>query len=250
MLTLTNAATDETPRRPVALGTLIMFSWLCGLLWGTGWVLLMTAFIGAVVKAALAMGGPSEPSLSLCLIGPSLVFGAPVLLGYGLTRSKHGVISGLLGAPAGIVGWLAVGWLLRALIGLIGSRVVAAQGPAGFIALLIAVSAAAVMVPITGRSSAKGPAHSARGFLLGLSIGLGLSLLMALALSDSVLGGSNVLHLVWQIPPVIWATVVYFSQSTGNRGNWRAFLVWLALMLVTSTLPFLVIKLLPTWWQS
>lgn len=246
MVTLTETPTpsQQRERSLLTLGKHLLVAWICALLWGTGLLLITVTMVIGIVVGAMSMGSYSMPLSWACIIGPGLTVAIPILFGYFLGKSKRGLISGLLATPAGIVGLLFFSWVARLLIEVIGYGSIASQRPGGFVSMLVAVPASAVIATIM-LISTETPSHRGLGLGLGLSIGLGLSVINGLVLGRSMFVGNNMLHLLWQIPPLIWTSAIYFPELAERRSNWQGFLVWLVLVLVTFVLPFVVVPLFP-----
>jgi hypothetical protein len=231
----------------LSLRPLLLIAWICALLWGTGFFLIAAGVVGAVVVAALGMGSSSTPFFSWpCIAGPALVLAAPIFLGHRLNYGPRGIISGLLGLPAAIGGYLLLSALVSLAFKVLGLRSMSGLSPSSFVSLVIASTAAAavcilVLVNTEIRLSNK------KGLALGVGIGLILSVIDGLVLGRGLLLGNNALHLLWQIPPLVWTSAVYFSEPSDSASRLREFPAWLILILVALVLPFIVVPLLAHW---
>jgi hypothetical protein len=143
------------------------------------------------------------------------------------------LISVVAGVIALVVLYLLGGYFDRAI----------SLSPGAFFAILAAASAMSAIATIIIRSTAP-PAQTRTGLGSGLLVGLGLTLLYALAISPRAYRGDNVFHMIWQVPPIVWLSVIYFSERS-DRSRWRsAFPLWALLEVLSLVMPFISLPVL------
>jgi hypothetical protein len=230
---------DETPNSVVpAVAAKLFLTWILGLLWGLGIFLAALAFMAATVAGLINYFGPpawNAASMYMLLAGLVVTFFSPLCLGTFLAHSwRKGLTSGLFALLMAAVGF----FIFYQLAGFL--YVTFSAHADIFYSFLSAFPAAFAIITILllNRFS-----HSRLGIALGFIIGLGITLVDGMILGQNLLVNNNIFHLLWQVPPLIWVTIIYYSESTATRNRRAGFLIWSLLMLVTFGLPFLIVPL-------
>lgn len=205
----------------------LLVAWGCGLLWGAGlfWMVLLCygIFFPIVFLILFLLGLP-------VVLGLITIIASPALLSFSLTRRwRESIVNGLLAALAGIVSSLSFVWAFFWM---------------GFDDLLYYLLVGATgVVPVTIVILTGTEAFPRRdlGLGVGFTVGLGLSIVSWLVLGEHIFPGGNILHLVWQMQPLVWGSVVYFPELMAKRGGWKEFILWILLMSVAFSLPFVIV---------
>jgi hypothetical protein len=230
---------DEPPNSPVlALPTKLFLTWICSLLWGLGIFLSELALLLATVLGLINYFGPptwNTPSTYMLIAGFIATFFSALLLGRIFAYSwRKGFTSGLFGLLMASVGLFLLDALAGSLYSMFSAHVEV------YYSLLSAFPASLAIVTILlwNRCS-----HSLLRIALGLIIGLGVALVDGIILGQNLLVGNNIFHLLWQVPPLTWVSIVYYSELTDGPDRRAGFLIWFLLMLTTFGLPFLIVPL-------
>ncbi len=213
----------------------LFVSWGCGLFFGVSLFIPLIFIIGMAATAAATFGGfRSEPALYwvFLLLGLCAIFLSPMFLGSFWADFKSGISSGLIALPLGIFTFL-VGWLLIGAFRYINFV-------SDLLSILPGIVAASTITPVILMSMKPFPRRS-QGLLIGLVVGLGLSIVSGLTLGRGILASNNLFHFIWQIPPLVWVTVVYFVGIMRQKSGWKEFTVWAGLVAITFWLPFFVV---------
>ncbi len=233
-LPIEETANSAVPTR----ATRLLLTWICSLLWGLGIFLSGFALLSALIAGLLNYFDPPAWDASrvfMFFAGLLVTFLAPFFVGTFLTRSWwKGLASGLLALLMGAVGFLRVYQMAGFLYDTFSVRIEA------FYALLSAVPAALAILTVLLWNRL--PA-SILGIALGLVIGLGITVVDGILLGQNLLVNNNVFHLLWQVPPLTWVSLVFFSEPASGRNKPAGFLIWLLLVLITFGLPFLIVPL-------
>ena len=217
------------------MGSRLVAAWGYGLVYGLGLFLPVVLVMSLAGIAVATFGGFSANSW-MVVVGASglgFVFLGPALMSRYLTRNwsralPTALMSVVAGVTALVVLYLLSGYFEQAI----------SSNPGAFFAILAAVSAMSAIATIIIRSTAP-PAQTWTGLGAGLLIGLGLTLLYALAISPRAFRGDNVFHMIWQVPPIMWLSAIYFSERT-DRSRWRsAFPLWALLEVLSLVMPFI-----------
>jgi len=237
---------SDTGSGPAGLTSKLLAAWLFGLLYGIGLFLPILAVITLAGAGAATFGSFSATGWILFAgVGGLLsVAIGPVLMGRYMTRQwRGGLATGLLAVIAGVLGlvtvYLASGRFDK----------IIASSPGSFFSMLVALSAAAAIATIIVRARAP-QNQSWAGLGVGLLIGLALAAVYSLVVAPRILQGDNTLHMVWQVPTVVWVSAAYFSHWNHRAQWWKVLPVWGALQLISFGLPFLfvpVLKALGVW---
>lgn len=218
----------------------LLAAWLFGLLYGIGLFLPIVAVASLIGAAAATFGGfPATGWILLAgILGLLSVSIGPGLMSRYLTRSwRRGLSTGLLSVIAGVVALVIFYLAAGPMDELISSNL------AAFLAVLVALSAAAAIATIVMRA---GPSQDRAwgGLGIGLLLGLGLAVVHSLLIAPRILQGDNTVHIAWQVPSMVWVSIVFFSQRTDRRRPWTGLFVWAALEFVSFAMPFFSVPLL------
>lgn len=230
---------DETPNSAfLALATKLFLTWICSLLWGLGVFLSALAFMAATVAGLINYFGPptwNTQSTYMLIAGFVATFFSPFFLGTFLAHSwRKGFTSGLFALFMAAAGFFLFYVLAGFLYDTFSVHVDV------FYSFLSAFPAALAIITILLWNRFP---HSQLGIALGLIIGLGITLVDGMTLGQNLLVSNNIFHLLWQVPPLIWVSIVYFPELLAGRSGWKGFLMWGLLVLITFGLPYVVVPL-------
>jgi MFS family permease len=230
---------DETPNPAIpALVIKLFLTWICSLLWGGGIFLSVSAFVIAMLAGLLNYFEPptwNTQTIYLLIAGLSATFLSLLFLGTFFSRSwRKGFTGGLFALLISTVGF----FLFYPLAGFLYDTF-SDHGDV-FYFFLGALPAALAIITILFWNRFP---HSYLGIALGLIIGLGVTLLDAMILGQNLLVSNNIFHLFWQVPPLIWVSIVCYSEVNATRNKRAEILIWFLFMLITFSLPFLIVPL-------
>ncbi|MGB8980582.1 MAG: hypothetical protein WCC12_01785 [Anaerolineales bacterium] len=236
---MTALLTNETSNSAVpAFATRLFLTWACSLLWGFGSFLSAFALLSAIITGLLNYFDPpawNASSILMFLTGLLAIFLAPFFLGTFLAHSwRKGLTSGLLALFMATVGFLLVYELAGFLYETFSDHSEA------YYALLSGFPAAFAILTVLLWNRLP---SSTLGIALGLVIGLGITLVDSTLLGQNLLVNNDIFHLLWQVPPLTWVSIVFFFEPTAVRNKPAGFLIWSLLMLITVGLPFLIVPL-------
>lgn len=240
------------PVRGGDLGGLIkelLVAWGCSLTWGGG----IFFTIGAFLAWAFSGFPFSEPqpltTLQGVVLGAGLILtlSSPVFMGAFLARSwRRGITSGLSALLVGTI-LLITSSLIISLPGNVIWDFFAENVAAElYFSTATGITAVMVITPLILMlmSTWVPPIRRVDGLGLGLIMGLGFSVASGFVLGRNLFAGDNVFHFIWQVPPLVWVSAVYFPELMAGRSGWKGFLVWALLILASFGLPFIVIPVL------
>lgn len=220
------------------LANILFITWACSMLWGGGIFFSIMAFIFAMVGGLLSFFGPPvwEASMIItAILGLVAAFASPILLGATITRNwQQSIKAGLGSLLAGILTFLAV-WIGAGVFYQWTSNYIYF-----FYSLVISLPACSTIVTLTLLT--KLHQYRTLELIAGVVISVVLSMI-GVMLGKSLLRGDNIFHLIWQIPPLVWISVIYFAELLAGRSKWTDFLVWVFLILISFGLPFVVVPL-------
>jgi uncharacterized membrane protein len=236
---MTTLQIDETPNSAIpALATKLVLTWICSLLWGSGIFLSALGFMAATLAGLINYFGPpmwNTQSTYMLIAGFLATFLSPLFLGTYFSHSwRKGFTSGLFALFMAAVGV----FLFYVLAGFLYATFSVHEHV--FYSFLSAFPAALAIITILLWNRFP---YSQLGIALGLIIGLGITLVDGIILGQNLLVSNNIFHLLWQVPPLTWVSIVYYSESTATRNRRAGFLIWCLLMLTTFGLPFLIVPL-------
>lgn len=240
-MTSESGADSDTSTRSVGLTYRLLAAWLFGLLYGIGLFLPILAVVSLIGAAAATFGSFSASGWILLagILGLLSVSIGPALMSRYLTRSwRRALPIALLAVVAGVIAFVAL-YLASAPI----EEMISSTNPWLFLAVLVALSAAAAIATIVIRARAS-PDRAWGGLGVGLLLGLGLAVVHSSLIAPQILQGDNTLHMTWQVPPIVWVSAVFFSQWPDRPHRWRALPVWALLALVSFAMPFFSFPLL------
>ena len=223
------------------LANILLIAWGCSFLWGAGLI-----FAGGALYAAMwrgwwsSDGGPVWETLTVIafLLGLATIISSPILLGAVITRNwQQSIKAGLGSFLAGILTFLAV-WIGGGVFYQWTSNYIYF-----FYSLIISLPACSIIVTLILLT--KLHQYRTLELIAGVAIGVGLSM-YSVMLGKNLLRGDNIFHLIWQIPPLVWISVIYFAELLAGRSKWTDFLVWAFLVLISFGLPFVVVPLFPS----
>lgn len=204
----------------------LLVTWICGLIWGAGSSLFILTLLGWLLSGIATFSNRSAITSWQAFamgLGLAALVVCPTLVGFYLTKSRRGLISGLLG---GIVGTIGIPGLLM-------------FGQALGLGLTAAVIATVILMG-TGVSPRR-----VWGLFLGLVVGLALSVTGGLLGRVSFTEDDSIgLSIVWLASPLIWMSAVYFPELLAGRNGWKGVVVWVLLVLASFVSPFVVYNLL------
>jgi hypothetical protein len=219
------------------LANLLLIAWGCSLLWGGGLVFSGWAFYAAMWGGWWSSdGGPvwETPIVITLILGLTAIFSSPILLRATITRNwQQSIKVGLGSFLAGILTFLAA-WIVTG---------VYYDNWPFYSSYSLIISLAACSTIITFTLLTKIHQHKTLELIAGAVIGIGLSMINGMILGTSLLKDDSIFHLVWQIPPLVWISVIYFAELLAGRSKWMDFLVWAFLVLISFGLPFVVVPL-------
>lgn len=222
------------------LTSTLLAAWVFGLFYGLGLFLAILAVLSLAGLAVATFGSFSANGwiLLVSVMGLLAILVGPALMGRYLTRSwRRGLSIGLLSVAAGmvslVIAYVAAGPMDKMI----------SSNPGAFLAVLVALSAAVAGATVVIRAT-ESVARSWGGLALGILVGLGLAVFHSLVIAPRILQGDNTLHMTWQVPPIVWVSVVYFSQRADRSVRWRVLPVWALLELLSLALPFVSFPLL------
>lgn len=235
--------TDEvTPNREhIPLSTRVLFTtWLYSLLWGGGIFLSAMAFFGVIMAGLLSFFETPIWNVVVMLIlilGLAATFSSPILLRVTIIHDRQkninaGLVPFLVSILTFLVLWVSAGVFYQWTSDYIYF----------FYSLLISLPACSAIVTLI--LMAKPHQYRIFELLTGVVTGMALSIISVL-LGKNLLKGDNMLYLVWQIPSLVWISVVYFAELLAGRSKWKDFFVWTILALISFGLPFVVVPLFP-----
>lgn len=236
---MTALPTNETSNSVIpAFATRLFLTWVCSLLWGFGSFLSAFALLSAIIAGLINYFEPpawNASTILMFLAGLLVTFLAPFFLGAFLAHSwRKALTSGLLALFMAAVGFL----LVYELAGFLYETFSAHSET--YYALLSAFPAAfAILTVLLWNRLLASPL----GIALGLVIALGITLVDGILLGQNILVNNNIFHLLWQVPPLAWVSIVYFCEPAAMRNKLAGFLIWLLLVLITFGLPFLIVPL-------
>ena len=241
----------DKERTPFPLTKTLFITWGCSILFGGGIFFTILAFIFAMVVGLLSFFGPPvwEASMIItAILGLATAFAGPILLERIITHNwRRGIQAGLGSILAGILAFL-VAW---AGLGVLSDWVSSWPGHPPllervelYLVLLISITSCAAIITLILLS--KTHQYRTLELIAGLVIGIGLSMISGMMLGTVLLTDDDIFHLIWQIPPLVWISVVYFPELLAGQSKWTDFLVWAFLVLVSFGLPFVVVPLFPS----
>ncbi|MFZ5821033.1 MAG: hypothetical protein ACOYYJ_14140 [Chloroflexota bacterium] len=230
--------------------------WGCSFLWGGGVFFSILAIAGAMIAGLLSFFEPPVWEMSGMIIlisGLSVAFSSPILLGASVTHNwQRGIKIGISSFLAGILSFLVV-WTSGSIFSEWAHhnwfnyfdnsfrllRIIDSVLPI----LTISVTACCTIVILIVLTQI----HQNRNFELtaGAVVGIGLSMVSGMLLRKDLLANNNVLHLIWQIPPLVWISTIYILELLAGRSKWADSLIWFLLVLISFGLPFIVVPLYP-----
>jgi len=238
------------------LANRMFITWGCSFLWGGGVFFSTLAIAGAMIAGLLSFFGPPVWEMSGMIIlipGLSVAFSSPILLGASVTHNwqrgiKIGTSSFLAGILSFLVVWIGGGvfseWAHHNWFNYFDNlfRLLCIMDSVLPI-LTISVTACCTIVILIILTQI----HQDRNSELaaGAVVGTGLSLVSGILLRKDLLANNNVLHLIWQIPPLVWISTIYILELLAGRSKWADSLVWFLLILISLGLPFIVVPLYP-----
>lgn len=219
----------------------LFVAWTLGLVFGGGLFYTFYSFLGIALGGIATSGSNvTRPSVYFHLIlGIGIIFFALILLAVYWSNWRKSIPSAFLGFMLGSValwlGWIMWGFLLTYLNLL--------QISEGSLAWLLPGSTATVSIGTLIFLCTPRISQRARGLLIGLSVGLGFSVITQVILGGSILYGDNIniFHILWVIPPLVWVTAVYFVQVARGQRELKEFSIWVFLVVLTISLPFLIV---------
>ncbi len=236
----TSKITSEHEHPSLALANILFATWLYSLLWGGGIFFAAMAFLGAIVAGLISFFESPIWNVTMIIVlilGLAATFFSPILLWATITHNwPKNTKTGLGSFLASMLTFLAI-WI---------SSGVFYQWTSDhtyfFYALLISLPASSAI--LTSILLTRLNQHRAFELLTGVSIGIGLSTISAMLGENLLKGDNNMFHLTWQIPSLVWVSVVYFAELLAGRSKWTDFLVWAFLTLISFGLPYIVVFLL------
>jgi len=248
----THGIVPDKEYTPPTLANILLIAWGCSMLWGGG-----LAFSGWAFYAAMwggwwsSEGGPvwKTPIVITLILGLAATLSSPILLGGIITRNwKRGIKVGLGSLLAGIVTFLAV-WIGNNIFyewahswsGYFNYSPLLERAIGFSSLLLISLTACSTIVTLTLLT--KTHQYRTTELIVGVVVGIGISMINGMMLGTSLLRGDNIFHFIWQIPPLVWISVIYFTELLRGRSKWTDFLVWVFLVLISFGLPFVVVPL-------
>ena len=215
------------------LANILLIAWGWSILWGGG-----VFFSAWAIVTSLLFGPPWEIWMVITLIlGLVAPIASPIFLGVIITRNwQRGSKAGLGSLLAGVLSFLTV-W-----IGIGVFYEWTSSWPLYFFYSLI-ISLTACSTIVTFLWLTKTHQYRILDLIAGIVIGIGLTMIHGMMLDASFFASDNMFHLIWQIPPLVWISVVYFPELLAGRSRWTDFVVWALLVLVSFGLPFVVVPL-------
>lgn len=216
----------------------LFVTWGCGLLFGWGLYLPAFFIIGLAGAAATSFGAFNAGSWIILagVLGLVTLSIGPILLGTFLAHSwLRGFRNGLVALFAGVFVFVVEYMLLVAIPSDVRQLVLFSGLSAG----ILGIHALAIILTVLVLS-ANSATHNLPGLGVGMVIGLGFSFVIGLTLDK------NTLHILWETPPLIWVSIVYFPELMARRSGWKGFVIWVLLVLITFGLAFVVAPLFPS----
>ena len=213
----------------------LLIAWGCGLLWESGLLVTLIAFLGWALSgiATFSSHSPITAGQALGMVSGLLAsIAGPILMSLALLRPKrHAIRNGILSV---VISWLGlwIGWIaageFNSWVGSGSSLVVGEQrlvlqqvSDSLNILLPLILGATGAITVILLPSVRVSPTRH----LLGLSVGLIIGLLF-FSISWFVLGMSL-------ITPFIWVNAIYFLGMIAGRSRGDGTLLWILFLLVT-----------------
>lgn len=234
-MSTSKAISDKESDSP-SLANILFITWLCSLLWG-----------GGMTFARIILIYIWQPSkLIVLILGLATVFFSPVLLGVNITYDWQRSVK------AGFGSFLVC--ILSFWIGWVGASNLYEWAQVQFISLdsgvlndflsLLLMSFIACSTIITFILLIKTRQYQKSELIVNTIISIGLSSVVGMILNKSLPKSNEVFHIIWQIPSLVWVSVVYFAELLAGRSKRKDFFVWVILVLISFGLPFVVVLLL------
>jgi len=268
-------------RRLASLGLTILVAWGCSLIWGFGELtiahgLLYTLYgnVGLVQWQGPLHWTPQQGFVAMAL--------GPTLLGLLLWHNWRGLVSGAIAFVVSlltpIIWWTntAIAFTIASSLPElsdydIGEKALTSWGPyliaQGFVTALVIT----IVILINTRRSPQRNRNLKNGLKVGLLVVLAsclgtivaqqiaLSLwydfirftftndprLMSLGWFGMAYAEDAMFFFLWQIPPLLWGSVVYFSHTTEPRPGLTEFFTLGLLVIITLLLPFILFNYVP-----
>lgn len=220
----------SSERETIGLIKKLLAAWGCGLLFGGGMLLGLVVILVPGIVAAATFGmvdyGPDPIMTGVAFVSLGMVLIASILVGLSLKRNWFWGIfgSGLAILAAGITGWVM-------------------YQQSDELMLFEGIPAVAASITIGTIVLTNEKAFSIRrviGLLIGLVIGVSITIMSATLLGRSSLAVGSGFHLVWQIPPSVWVSAVYFPELAMKRGGWTGLMAWMLLITITLSFPVVI----------
>jgi hypothetical protein len=224
----------------------LIVAWSLGLLFGVSLFLPIILIVGVAVAAVYSLGSSSPPGYFILLpliAGLGVVSFSSILLGAFWAGIRKGIKAGLVAVPAEVVAF----FLTYHMWGYVGNL----STPSGWyenwnyivelVAMLIPEMVAAVAITTIVLMCTKPFPGRVMRLCVGLAVGLVISAIDLFVFRHTIFKGGNLFHLLWQVPALMWLSAVYFMAAMKGKSRWRRFLVWVALVVVSLGLPFIVV---------
>lgn len=266
---------SESGRALAALALKLIAAWLCSLAWGFG-ELTITHGLLYNLNSSLGLVKPAAPLAWIPVQGFIAMVVAPTVLGLSLSRDWRGLVGGLLSVPINLLtpilhflGSIVV-WSFAANVPELFDYKLLYQIVVDWSPFIIAQGIVtglmiAMLVAVNGQAL-----HRAGDLIRGLGIGLVLVVASFFILAfirqsgvnawQSILnsywadGGRNsamffvlmeyingmISMFLWQIPPLVWVTVIYFTEREKSPNRILGTVMWAFLLAATFVLPFVL----------
>ena len=249
----TSKITSEHKHPSLALANILFATWLSSLLWGGGIFFSALAFFGAIVAGLLSFFGPpiwNATMIIALILGLAATYTSSIFLWRIITHDQQqsaniGFVSFLASTSIFLLTWIGIGafseWAHHNWSSYFGNsflflRTIDDIGPI----LIIGFTTCATIVS----GLIKTYHYQYRELIASAVIGIGISIIDGIILEKTLLKNNEIFHLTWQIPSLVWVSVVYFAELLAGRSKWKDFFVWAILVLISFGLPFIVVFLL------
>ena len=198
------------------LPVLLLEVLICGLLPPVGFYVL----IGAAFSDSQLIGGGFQ--LGWVVLGISLIFGAPLLLGLSLSPDSRGARSGFFG-----IIWVFIVWVIgiSQVEGLLERRF---PGFNSFYVIVGLLIGGVVLIVSVDTGWVKNKSEYV-GLALGLLVGASLSILIGRTISNLIWSGFGSFIISF---PLVWLSAVFFPVLFDGRASWKSILMWILTMIV------------------
>ena len=267
---------SETSRAPAVRALELFAAWLCSLAWGFGALTITHGFLSTMygdiglVKRAAPLGWTPVQGFIVMVV-------APTVLGLVLSHNWRGLVGGLLGIPISLLTpiiWFlctTVMWNFASRVPELTDydlleRMVVDWGAFLIAQGIVTVFMIAMLVSVNGQ----GIAQRGRTLKHGLAMGSVLAVASFFILVFIRHIGSNswqslqnfywsdggrysllfsvimgyILGIfsafLWQIPPLVWVTVIYFTEREKSPNQTIGTLMWMLFIVATFSLPFVL----------